>query len=536
MSNDIIIIDINENENNNNYSIIEKKGFRHIINNNKLPDIFVICTQYTDSTKANFQKMFKTFAISNNYILLEEYETPRFFSNISIQTNIYIKNDIDKSNIKNFKKDSIYIDPENSIQYLYFEYYFRKLILFNNNINDNNNKKINNFIEKYTSSLDSSNSNNNNTSISYKYNDFYNFYNLGVKHNIHRKNSNNTEYFGGSKQNRIELYDIKGYFIIFPHDKTKIASLTIININEQGNCFNEESFEKFYNSNIQNLNTDLIIVCSQNSISRKLGCDHFQTLLRQKIKNNMDKKYILKNKKNSSGLLNISQHVSIGMPSSLGIRTRVYLNKEKIFNESLLNITFKSINFTGSYGSILCSIEYNGQKIHVINSCFFDKKTLGILKRSYKNEKIDEYMKIIKEFELVKKINDNLFFVGHNIKFNLSCSTGNLTQNIIKSQKINNPNYELVNNNLNIEEEKFNISCNNTSNKNFSSKINNYQNKLSFNNKNKIPKIKLFITNYKRYIREYIKKYSIDEKNGITINGVTNKKIPLEILTISGLY
>jgi hypothetical protein len=472
MSNDIIVLDVKDT---NNYLIFDINN----INKISLPDIFVVCTQNTDSRSNNFQKKFKFFANNKDYILLDEYKTGGFMSNISIQTNIYIKKNIDKNNIKNIKKDSIYINSDNSIQYLYFEYYFHKLKLFNQNIKGELKEKMDLFIKKYIPpSKNNYNDSNNNDSNN---NDSNNYYFLGSIKNEYIRNNNG--HFGGGKSQKLSG-NINGYYIVYKHDNNKnIKSLTIININENGKCFDNINFNTDYNTDY---NTDLIIVCSQNSISRKLGCKNFQTLLRENIEKGQI--YKLKNKKNSSGLVNISRHVSIGELGSLGIRTRVYFKQG--VDPSLLNITFKSINFTDSYGSILCSIEYNGQKIHVINSCFFDKKTLGIFKKSYKNEKLDEYMKIIKEFELVKKINDDLFFVGHNIKFNL--------QN------------------------------NNSENKPLRNRLN-YLN----NNKNKKNKIIQQFKGYNNYIQS---KYSGNKYKKNTSNIFYNKndkKIKVEILTIT---
>jgi hypothetical protein len=332
----------------------------------------------------------------------------------------------------------------------------------------------------------------------------------------------------------------------------KLNSLTIININEEGNCFDDNKFTDFYNKNIMPIDTNLIIVCSQNSISRKIGCKHFQTLLRDKIENNGVGKYQLKNKKNSSGLVNISRHISIGELSSLGIRTRVYF-KKSCLDPSLLHVTFKSINFTGSYGSILCTIEYKEQKkIHVINSCFFDEKTLGIFKKSYKNEKLDEYMKIIKEFELVKKINDELFFVGHNIKYNLESRFSNKKHQLFSFNNIHAktngktnsknglwkvfPNNNKENNN-NISKRVYtNPNIYNFSTKNIENNKNTLlTNKLKkhVSNVSKIEKIIKIFKGYNKNIqKKYDKKYIKTELNYNSKNK-NKKNIKIEILKIS---
>jgi hypothetical protein len=452
MNNDIIILDVNE-KNKNYSSSMTITDFTQIIGakttnkgNVELPDIFVVCTQHTDSSKNNFQKIFKNFAISKNYILLEEYKTGGFMSNIGIQTNIYIKNGID-NNIRNIKKDSIYIDTENSIQNVSFEYYFRKLNIMNKNNKNIDNTKIKEFINQYK------NKNEIRAPLLEKHSIYSQYYVLG-ENNISKNplsnisgnplrsntssNTSNGSYdsnnnirdsaiMGGSREFEKIYFDnnnLEGYYIIIPHDKSKkINSIGIININEEGECFTKDTVKQYCDSKILPLDTDLIIICSQNSISRKVDCKHFQSLVRDSIEENNNKKYQFKNKKNTSGLLNISRHTSIGSLSSLGIRTRVYLKNASDINESLLSITFKTINFfklKSNYGSILCTIKYNGQKIHVINSCFIDDE----------NDKYNEYVRMIREFELVKKINDKLFFVGNNITFNsnLKDNNSNLTQ------------------------------------------------------------------------------------------------------------
>jgi len=526
---DVIIINVNEKvKNDNQNENFSKKGdlkFSEILHNYsatyKLPDIFVVCTQYTYTLKTNFQKLFEALAKSTGYKLLEDSKIGGITSKYSIQTKIYIKNTIDKNNIKNIKFDLLDLGSNFGCIYLYFEYNFYKINVFNSDTYDGNHestmfsKSSKNILKKQDEDIDTfkkskkiifdNDNNDNNDIILFDTNNKDNAYkDFPIKHHL----------FVAEERQKV----ISGFYYILEHKDNKINSLTIININEEGLCFDENEFSNFYNNNIRSINTDLIIVCSQNSISRKLNCKHFQTLLRESIENNNPPKYILKNKKNSSGLVNISRHVSIGELSSLGIRTRVYFN-QNVINPLLLNIVFKSINFTGSYGSILCTIEYNRQKMHVINSCFFDKETLGgIFKKSYKNEKIDEYMKIIKEFELVQKINDDLFFVGHNIKFNLSCGFANRVLN-----------YELlVNENSSSNKKEIEVYCNN-SNRNFNSEINKYKKTLTENNKTKIRKIKLLFTNYNSYIKDtkYISSIISKEIN------VSSKKIPLQFLTLS---
>jgi hypothetical protein len=317
----------------------------------------------------------------------------------------------------------------------------------NKNNKDINNKKIKEFINKYK------NKNEIRAPLLEKHSIYSEYYVLGENNtsinplsntssnnsygsnNPLRNPSSNNSYninrgsaiMGGSHDYEKIYFDnnnLQGYYIIIPHDESKkINSIGIININEQGECFTQDTVKQYCDSKILPLDTDLIIICSQNSISRKVDCKHFQSLVRDSIEENNNKKYQFKNKKNTSGLLNISRHMSIGSLSSLGIRTRVYLKNASDINESLLSITFKTINFfklKSNYGSILCTIKYNGQKIHVINSCFIDDE----------NDKYNEYVRMIREFELVKKINDKLFFVGNNITFNsnLKDNNSNLTQ------------------------------------------------------------------------------------------------------------
>ena len=537
--NDVIIINVDEKvkDNNQNENFSQRKDllfFSEILHNysemHKLPDIFVVCTQYTYTSETNFQKLFEALAKSEGYELLKDSKIGGITSKYSIQTTIYIKNTINKNNIKNIKFDLLDLGSNFGCIYLYFEYNFYKINVFNSDTYDKDHestmfsKSSINILQKQKSDIDIFKKskqiiigNNNNIIL---------FDTTNYKQNLYQYFPQKQSLFGVNKRPKV----ISGFYYILEHKNNKINSLTIININEEGLCFNEDQFTIFYDNNISSIDTDLIIVCSQNSISRKLNCKHFQTLLRENIEQDKNNpKYILKNKKNSSGLINISRHLSIGELSSLGIRTRVYF-KQNVINPSLLNIVFKSINFTGSYGSILCSIEYNGQKMHVINSCFFDKETLGILKKSYKNEKIDEYMKIIKEFELVKKFNDDLFFVGHNIKFNLSCRFANINRLYINTSRVENPNYELVvNKNNSSNKKEINIVCKNNSSTNFNSEINKYKQTLTENNKPKIPKIKLLFTKYNNYIKGTKYNYSINSKE---IN-VSNKKIPLEFLTLS---
>jgi hypothetical protein len=517
---DVIIINVNEKINdhqNQNFTTIENFDFGKILQSNdmkyKSPDIFVVCTQYTYTLKTNFQKLFETLAKQNGYELLKESKIGGITSKYSIQTKIYIKNTIDKNNIKNIKFDLLDLGLNFGCIYLYFEYNFYKINVFNSDSYDKIHnstifsKSSKNIFKKQEVDISIFKESKIKTKTNTNTNTNTNTSNIILFDTNYKEST--YKYFPQKHTSyvvNLEPKVINGFYYILDHKDIKIDSLTIININEEGNCFDDNNFKDFYNKNISFINTDLIIVCSQNSISRKIGCKHFQTLLRESIENNGKGKYQLKNKKNSSELVNISRHISIGELSSLGIRTRVYFKKDFV-DDSRLIITFKSINFTGPYGSILCSIEYYGKKIHVINSCFFDKETLGIFKKSYKNEKIDEYMKIIKEFELVKKINDDLFFVGHNIKFNLSCG--------FKSSS---------------NKKKINIICNNELNDKFNEEIKKYKKTLKKNDENKIKKIKLLFTKYNNYIEgtRYNNKINFKE-----INGINNKKIPLEFLKLS---
>ena len=110
---DVIIINVNEkvNNNNQNENFSQKKvlTFSEILHNYSatyvLPDIFVVCTQYTYTLKTNFQKLFEALVKSTGYKLLEDSKIGGITSKYSIQTKIYIKNTIDKNNIKNIKFD-----------------------------------------------------------------------------------------------------------------------------------------------------------------------------------------------------------------------------------------------------------------------------------------------------------------------------------------------------------------------------------------------------------------------------------------------
>ena len=76
----------------------------------KLPDIFVVCTQYTYTLKTNFQKLFEALAKSTGYKLLEDSKIGGITSKYSIQTKIYIKNTIDKKTCPNEKNYTLYLN------------------------------------------------------------------------------------------------------------------------------------------------------------------------------------------------------------------------------------------------------------------------------------------------------------------------------------------------------------------------------------------------------------------------------------------